>query len=287
MPEVRVVVSEEFDKYLDSAIKKGLFGSKAELLRAALISYTEKLPTRVPKGYDTTAVFSPDGRIFQIEYALESAARGSPIVGLKCPDGVILAKERIPRFAYVPEPLTIPLEIFKIDNHIGATFVGLGGDFNVIMDKAVREAETHAKETGKPIAVKELVKRLCLFIQSYTMRKDLRPLGCLLFIGGVAESECHLFGLDPSGSYREVLANAAGLKRDETLSILKEGYKPDMHFEDALGLTIKALLKEKTKKPEEIAIAVIEAKTKAFRKIALEEKKKAWNEAFKTTKKSA
>lgn len=278
MPEVRVVVSEEFDKYLESAVKKGLFGSKAELLRAALISYTEKLPSRVPKGYDTTAVFSPDGRIFQIEYATECAAKGAPIVGLKCLDGVILAKSRV---TYRPDPFAIPLEIFKIDTHIGATVVGLSGDFNVVMDKAVKEAEAYKKETGKPIAVKELVKRLCLFIQSYTMRKDIRPLGCVSLIGGVDESGCRLFALGPSGTYREALANANGLKKEETLSILREGYKPDLPFDEALGLAIKAVLKEKTRKPEDIAMGFIDTKTTAFRKITLKEIKDVWKTAFK------
>lgn len=102
MPEVRVVISEELDKYLDTAVTRGLFGTKAEMIRAALIRYSETLPIRVPSGYDDTTVFSPDGRIFQLEYALESAKRGATIVGLRYRDGVILAKQR-PEFKGVTE----------------------------------------------------------------------------------------------------------------------------------------------------------------------------------------
>jgi len=282
MPEIRVVVSEELDRYMDTVIQKGMFGSKAELIRAALIRYVETLPIRVPSGYDDTTVFSPDGRIFQVEYALECAQRGATIVGLRYRDGIILAKQR-QRLGYFPKPehvLSSPWEDFKIDQHIGVVPAGISSDFILLKDKAIKEAQVHRKEIGESIGVEELVKRLALFMQSYTMKKDVRPLGCIVFIGGVDQTGCHFFTLDPSGSYSEVLCQIIGYQTSEAEKILKDNYKPEMSLQEALGLIIKAILKEETRKPEEIAVAVIETETKTIRKITLEEIKEAWKIAF-------
>jgi len=282
MPEIRVVVSEELDKYMDTVVQKGMFGSKAELIRAALIRYVETLPIRVPSGYDDTTVFSPDGRIFQVEYALECAYRGSMIVSLRYRDGVMLAKQRQP-LGYFPKVGTIlssPWEDFKIDQHIGAVPAGIASDYILIQDRAIKEAKTYRENTGEAISVEELVKRLAIFMQSYTTKKDVRPLGCIVFIGGVDPTGCHLFSLDPSGSYNEVLYNVIGYQSAETEEILKASYKPDISLQEALGLIVKAVLKEDTRKPEEIAAAVIEIETKTLRKITLEEIKEAWKIAF-------
>jgi len=277
MPEIRVVVSDELDRYMDTVVQKGMFGSKAELIRAALIRYFETLPIRVPSGYDDTTVFSPDGRIFQVEYALECAVRGSSIVGLRYCDGIVLAKRRL-----MPENIiTGPWEYFEIDQHIGAVPAGISSDFILLQDKAVKEAQTHKENTGKPISVEELVKRLAIFMQSYTTKKDVRPLGCYVFIGGADQTGARLFVLDPSGSYSEVLYKATGEQFPEIEKTLKENYKSDMSLQGILSLIIKAVLKEETRKPEEIAAAVIETETKSLRKITLEEIKEAWKTAFK------
>jgi len=277
MPEIRVVVSDELDRYMDTVVQKGMFGSKAELIRAALIRYFETLPLRVPTGYDDTTVFSPDGRIFQVEYALECAARGSITVGLRYRDGVILAKQR----TGLEYTLSSPWEDFKIDQHIGAAVSGIASDFILLKDKAIKETEMYRKETGEPIGVEELVKKLALFMQSYTMKKDVRPLGCIIFIGGVDGTGPHLLVLDPSGSYSEVIYKVIGWQGAETEKTLKENYKPDLSLQEALGLVVKAVLKEETRRPEELVAAVIETDTKEIRKITIEEIADAWKTAFK------
>ncbi|MFX1363094.1 MAG: hypothetical protein ACFE7A_06545, partial [Promethearchaeota archaeon] len=170
MPEIRVVVSEELDRYMSTVVQKGMFGSKAELIRAALIRYFETLPIRVPSGYDDTTMFSPDGRIFQLEYALEGAQRGAIIVGLRYRDGVMLAKERryLGEFPKGSTIISSPWEGCKIDEHIGMVPAGMGSDFILLKDKATKEAQTYREQNGEPISVEELVKRLSIFMQSYT-----------------------------------------------------------------------------------------------------------------------
>ncbi len=285
MPEVRVVISDELDRYLDTAVTRGLFGSKAEVIRAALIRYSETLPIRVPSGYDDTTVFSPDGRIFQIEYAMEAPIKGATIVGLRYSDGVILAKERLKEYfkgvTDFPYILKAPWEDFQVDDHIGMVPVGLAADFLLLKNKASKEAQEYRKETGEPIGVEELTIRLALVMHSYTTKRDMRPLGCVSLIGGVDKTGCRLFVLDPSGTYQEVLAGCHGSKMNEANNILKDGYKADMPLKEALGLIIRAVLKEETRKPEELSVAAIETETKTLRKITLEEIKEAWKTAFK------
>jgi len=283
MPEIRVVVSDELDRYMDTVVQRGMFGSKAELIRAALIRYFETLPIRVPKGYDDTNVFSPDGRVFQVEYAIESVVRGSTITGLRYRDGVILAKERarLNGVSDYPYILQAPWEDFQVVQHIGMVSAGLAADFILLKNAALKESQSLRIETREPVGIEELTSRLALFMHSYTTKKDVRPLGCVLLIGGVDRTGCRLFALDPSGTYKEVLAGSHGSKMKEANNILKEGYRTDMPFEEALALTIRAVLKEETRKPEEITASVIETETKTFRKITLEEIKEAWKIAFR------
>jgi len=283
MPEIRVVVSDDLDAYMNTVVEKGMFGSKAELIRASLIRYFETLPVRVPSGYDNTTVFSPDGRIFQVEYAFECAHRGSLIIGLRYHDGIMLVKQRH-HLGYFPKAetiLTSSWEGFKIDQHIGGIPAGISSDYILIQDQAVKEAKTYRENTGEPISVEELVKKLAIFMQSYTMKKDVRPLGCIVFIGGVDQTGCHLFSLDPSGSYNEVLYNIIGYQSAETEEALKVNYNPDMSLHEALSLVIKAILKDETKKPEELAVVVIETDIKEIRKIATQEMTDAWKNAFR------
>ena len=282
MPEVRVVVSNELDRYMDTVVQKGMFGSKAELIRAALIRYVETLPIRVPSGYDDTNLFSPDGRIFQIEYAMESPPRGVTILGLRYKGGIILAKERLLGLQ-TKRPhmvLTQPWDTFQIADHIGMAPTGLSGDFLLLKNTAIREAQTYQTETGTPIPIEELTNRLALFIHSYTTKKDIRPLGLLALIGGIDATGLHLYVLDPSGTYREALTWSEGTHRDETTTILKGEYTSTINFNTALALTIKALLRDKTRTPEELNAAVIETKTNTIRKITTDEIKTTWTKAF-------
>jgi proteasome alpha subunit len=286
MPEIRVVVSDELDRYMDTIVNKGMFGSKAELIRASLIRYFETLPLRVPSGYDDTTLFSPDGRIFQIEYAFESALRGNITVGLRYHDGVLLAKQIEPLLGHFPEHIVSgPWEKYRIDEHIGAIPSGIASDFLLIEDRASQEAKTHREKTGQPIGVEDLVKRLALFVQSFTMKKDGRPLGCIVFIGGVDETEPHLFALDPSGTYNEILYQVIGYQSAETQQTIEANYKSELSLHEALVLVIKAVLKEETRKPEELSAAVIETKTKKLRKVTLDEMKEAWKTVFKEIQK--
>src|SRR2546428_255916 len=86
MTEIRTAVPEEVDAYLDALVRKGVFSNKAELVRAALVNYVNTTGTFF-HGFDAETIFAPDGRLYQVEYARESASRGGTAAGIACGDG--------------------------------------------------------------------------------------------------------------------------------------------------------------------------------------------------------
>src|SRR2546428_12085667 len=101
MPEIRTAVPEEVDAYLEALVRKGIFSNKAELVRAALVDYVNSTGTFF-HGFDAETIFAPDGRLYQVEYARESASRGGTAAGIVCEDGVLLAPEGLGRSKFAP-----------------------------------------------------------------------------------------------------------------------------------------------------------------------------------------
>ena len=102
MTEIRTAIPGEVDAYLDALVRKGIFATKAELVRAAIVSYVNATGTMF-KGFDSENIFAPDGRLYQVEYARESSARGGTVVGITCEDGILLAAEAPPKSKLAPE----------------------------------------------------------------------------------------------------------------------------------------------------------------------------------------
>jgi len=277
MPEVRIIIPEDLDKALDGLIKAGFAGNKAELARAAITHYLSTIPTQLPKGYDLETAFSPDGRVFQLEYAFESMKMGGTIVGVWCDDGVALAKE-LPKedaFMVFPNPF---VQTFKIGESTGIVYCGLETDGYFLVEEARKIVGTTKEKSTTD--VEALVQKLALFMQPYSQRKDVRPLAAALIIGGLdSEKRPRLFLLHSGGLACEYQACHLGVGCDETKEILKSGYKPKLKLEEAVALAAKAALRE-TRKPENVLLATIEAKTKRFREISLEEKKRMWKTVF-------
>jgi len=277
MPEVRVIIPEDLDRALDALIKAGFAGNKAELARTAITHFLSTIPTQLPKGYDLETAFSPDGRIFQLEYAMESMKRGGTIVGVCCDDGVALAKE-LPKddpFLVLPNPF---IQSFKIGESIGIVYCGILTDGYFLVEEARKMIENQKEENKVDIEV--LVKKLAIFMQPYAQRKDVRPFAAALIIGGLdSQKRPRLFLLNSAGLAQEYKACHVGVGSDETKEILKAGYKQKLKLEDAAALATRAALKE-PKKPENVLLAVIDAKTKRFREISQGEKEQMWKRIF-------
>lgn len=150
MPEVRIIVPQELDRALNALVKAGFAGNKAELGRVALTHLLSSLPMQIPRGYDLENAFSPDGRVFQLEYAHESVKHGGTIVGVCCSGGVVLTKqirmkqirEKNP-FVIIPNPF---LKIFEISERIGMVQCGILTDGFLVVDEALKQARSLVKE---------------------------------------------------------------------------------------------------------------------------------------------
>ena len=213
-----------------------------------------------PGAYDRAiTVFSPDGRLFQVEYAMELVNRGATIMGIQCPEGVVLGSEEN------IEPLAeYSWKIFKVDEHVGAAIVGLSSDARILIDQARIYAQSNKLTYDEPMDVEVVTKRICDIQQMYTQHAGVRPFGVSIIFGGVDKTGTHVFGTHPSGTYRGYKATALGAGRETVLTILKDEYRENLSLEENTKLTIKCLLKalEARQLPPRIKIAVIPKETK-------------------------
>ncbi len=212
-------------------------------------------------GYDRAiTVFSPDGRLFQVEYAREAVKRGTTSIGVKSSEGIVLAVDKRTTSKLV-EASSIE-KIFKIDEHIGAATSGLVADARALVERARVEAQINKITYSEPIRVTSLSKKLCDMLQLYTQNGGVRPFGSALIIGGVYNGECKLFETDPSGALIEYKATAIGSGRSAAMEIFEEKYEDDLTLEGAIELAITAISQatdhETTSNNVEIAVIKIE-----------------------------
>ncbi len=203
-------------------------------------------------------VFSPDGRLFQVEYAREAVKRGTTTVGLKFKDGAILIVDK--RIASrLMEPKSIE-KIFQIDEHVGCATSGLVADARVLVDHARVTAQVSKITYDERIGVEMLVKRICDFKQNYTQYGGVRPFGTALLVAGVDDQGIHLFETDPSGALVSYKAGSIGAGRNVVMEVFEEQYQEDMDSEDAIVLGLKALKKateEEKLNPKSVEIGIV------------------------------
>ena len=202
-------------------------------------------------------VFSPDGRLFQVEYAREAVKRGTTTVGVKFQDGaILLVDKRITSRLIEPDSIE---KIFMIDDHIGCATSGLVADARSLVDKARLDAQINEITYGEKIQVQVLVKRICDFKQTYTQYGGVRPFGTALLIAGVDETGARLFSTDPSGALMEYKAASEGAGRTGAMAFFEEHYKDNMSMDEAIDLGVKALHKgtEGKLNPDAIEIGVV------------------------------
>lgn len=220
-------------------------------------------------GYDRAlTVFSPDGRLFQIEYAREAVKRGTPSVGIICKDGVVFAvNKKVKSKLIVPSSIE---KIFKIDEHIATASSGLVADARRLVDISRNQAQINRLQYHEPISVTGLAKYIGDLEQMYTQSGGIRPFGISLLIGGVSDGECKLFETDPSGALVEYKATSIGLGRDKTLELFEEKYLEDMTLDEAIELAIEGIYVAtdgKITDEDNIEIAVISKETEKYSRL--------------------
>ncbi len=186
-----------------------------------------------------STVFSPDGRLFQVEYAREAVKKGSTTIGVKYDGGVILIVDRRVSSKLL-EPKSTE-KIHAIDDYIGCATSGLVADARVLVDQARHEAQVHRVNYGENIGVEMLVKRVCDYEQNFTQYGGARPFGTALLVAGTDDLGAHLFETDPSGALIAYKATGIGNGRAAVMDLFEKEFKDGMTFEEAAGLGLRGL----------------------------------------------
>ncbi len=228
---------------------------------------TDMLPHDI-MGYDRAiTVFSPDGRLLQVEYAKKTVSQGATAIGIVCKDGIVLiADKRIAEKLIVPESVE---KIYKIDKHIGAAVTGIMSDGRVLIQRAQTKAQSHKITYDEPIDVLSLVKDVCDQQHIFTQYGGARPYGVALLIGGIDASGPRLFLTEPSGIYFEYKATSIGEGAPVVNKFLNENYKEGMTVEQGVKIGISALKKTLGTRfnKDRIDIAIISKKNSGFKKL--------------------
>ena len=220
------------------------------------------------RGYDMTpTMYSPDGRIYQVEYAMETVKRGTLALGIKTKEGVIMAVEEKPRAL---QTSNITQKIFQIDFHIGVAAAGYIPDARVQVDNARFFSQGSKMTYDEAVQVETVAKHLADQSHQFTQYSGVRPNGVALIIAGVDIKGESIYLTDPSGTFIQYAAIAIGSGSDEVNSFLEKNYNFDMGLEDAASLAIAAInLKSEEKNGvSHIKMAKVTTKDRVFEKIS-------------------
>ncbi|WP_049972661.1 archaeal proteasome endopeptidase complex subunit alpha [Haladaptatus cibarius] len=211
------------------------------------------------QAYDRgTSIFSPDGRLYQVEYAREAVKRGSACVGIRTTDGVVLAAEINTRSALMESSSVEKLH--KTDEHIGLASAGHAADARQLVDKARQHAQVEQWRYDQPISVDTLTTAVCDDIQEYTQKGGTRPFGVGLLVGGIDEGEPRLFEVTPAGTASEWRATAIGAKSDDLQSALEEQYRANLSLDDGIHAVLRAIesVKDDEFSATDVSVATID-----------------------------
>lgn len=193
-------------------------------------------------GYDRAiTMFSPDGRLLQVEYAKKTVRQGSTAIGIVCKDAVLLITDkRIVDSLVVPESVE---KVFEIDEHIAATASGILSDARVLAERAQLRAQQHRVTFDSPIDTLSIVKDISNLKQICTQSGGLRPFGVSLLIAGIDDAGARLFETDPTGIFFQYRATVIGEGETDIEELLKKEYNENMSLQDGIRLGLKGLAK--------------------------------------------
>jgi len=220
------------------------------------------------RGYDMTpTMYSPDGRIYQVEYAIETVKRGTLAIGISSKEGVIMAVEEKPRTL---QTSNITQKIFQVDYHIGVAAAGYIPDARVQVDGARFFSQGNRMTYDESVEVGTVAKHLADQAHQFTQYGGVRPNGVSMIIAGIDQKGESIYVTDPSGTYIQFAAVAIGAGSDEVNAFLEKNYKEDIGLDDAAALAIAAInLKSEAKEGiNHVKMAKITSEAKVFEKVS-------------------
>ncbi|KJE92999.1 proteasome alpha 4 subunit [Capsaspora owczarzaki ATCC 30864] len=194
--------------------------------------------------YDSrTTIFSPEGRLYQVEYAMEAISHAGTCLGILTSEGIIIAAERRVTSKLL-EQNSLSEKIYKLNDHMATSVAGITADANILINWMRLEAQRYMLSFHEPIPCEQLVQRLCDMKQSYTQYGGLRPFGVsFLYAGWDQHFGFQLYQSDPSGNYGGWKATCIGAGSQSVQSLLKQDYKEELTLQQAKLLAIKVLSK--------------------------------------------
>jgi len=210
-------------------------------------------------GYDRAlSVFSPDGHVFQVEYAQEAVKRGTCAVGVKGKDLVVLGCEKRSAMKLQDTRIT-PSKIGLIDTHVCLAFAGLNADARILVDRARVEAQSHRLTVEDPVSIEYITKYVAGVQQRYTQSGGVRPFGLSTLIVGFDKGDAapKLYLTEPSGIYSAWKANAIGRSSKTVREFLERNYQENMDRDDTIKLTVKSLLEVVQTGARNIEVAIM------------------------------
>jgi len=222
--------------------------------------------------------FSPEGRLFQVEYAIEAIKLGSTSIGLAVKDGIILAVEKKKK-SPLQEPESIQ-KTMEIDRHIASAMSGLTADARSLVDHARNECLSHWFTYNENLSLESCVHAISDLALDFSDVSDgrrkktmSRPFGVALMVGGIDENGPSLWVADPSGTYTQYKSEAIGSAQEVARNILRDQYKEDLTWEQAeviaLG-TLKEVMEEKITNTN-VEVVTVKTDTKQYKSYTPEE----------------
>ncbi len=211
------------------------------------------------QAYDRgTSLYSPDGRIYQVEYAREAVSRGAPAVGIRTDAGVVLAAVVKARSSLQVEESVEKLH--RLDDHIGTATAGHAADARRLVDAARQAAQVERVRYGESIDPETLVTGVADEIQEYTQSGGTRPFGAALLVGGYLDGEASLFALGPEGVPETWRAAVVGAGSEPVRERLEAEYDGALSVDDAVALAATALREhDEELAAADLAVAVVDA----------------------------
>lgn len=220
-----------------------------EPVETVLAAHKEQLAAdsehpEMSRRYDSrTTIFSPEGRLYQVEYALEAINHAGTAIGIMAKDGIALVAERKVTSKLLEQDSSAE-KMYILNESTLCGVAGMTADAGILINYVREASQEYLKVYNKEPPLEHIVKKVCNLKQGYTQYGGLRPFGVsFLFAGHDDRHGFQLYTSNPSGNYSGWKATSIGANNSSAQTILKQEYKDDLHLEDAKKLALTVLSK--------------------------------------------